>query len=151
MSKAEQVYAYIEKDVLALVLGLKTFHKYLFGDSFVIYSIHQQLAVLLTYDKPVPVRSAARTQRWTLLLVAYGYWWVYCKGSDIGNNDAHSKCFTECATADVGMVDPQMAPNPTGVCLHRKEVCSGARGHTLVAHTLGASVRDEFHNSRQDH
>ncbi|XP_040072060.1 uncharacterized protein K02A2.6-like [Ixodes scapularis] len=35
--------------------------------------------------------SAARMQRWALLLAAYDYKWVYRKGSDIGNADALSR------------------------------------------------------------
>lgn len=36
LSTAEQGYAHIEKEALAVVFGLKKFHKYLFGRSFVI-------------------------------------------------------------------------------------------------------------------
>lgn len=91
LSKSEQAYAHIEKEALAVVFGLRRFHKYLFGRSFSIYSDHQPLLGLLAHDKPVPAMAAARVQRWALLLAAYNYRWVYRKASEIANADALSR------------------------------------------------------------
>lgn len=91
LTKTEQAYAHIEKEALAVVYGLKKFHKYLFGRKFVIYSDHQPLAGLLGEDRPIPAMSAARVQRWALQIAAYEYKWVYRKSRDIGNADALSR------------------------------------------------------------
>ncbi|XP_040071486.3 uncharacterized protein K02A2.6-like [Ixodes scapularis] len=91
LSKAEKGYAQIEKEALAVVFGLKKFHKYLYGRNFSIYSDHQPLAGLLGHEKQIPAMSAARMQRWALLLAAYSYKWVYRKGSQIQNADALSR------------------------------------------------------------
>lgn len=80
-----------KKRPLLWYLASKSFHKYLFGRSFVIYSVHQPLAGLLGNGKPVPVMSAVRMQRWALLLASYDYRCVYRKGSDVGNADALSR------------------------------------------------------------
>lgn len=91
LSKAEQGYARIEKEALAVVFGMKKFHKYLFGRSFVIYSDHQPLATLLAHGKPVPVMAAARMQRRALLPEAYKYKCMYRKDNNLGNADALSR------------------------------------------------------------
>lgn len=91
LTKTEQAYAHIEKEALAVVYGLKKFHKYLFGRKFVIYSGHQPLVGLLGHDKPIPAMSAASVQRWALQIAPYDYKWVYRKSRDIGNADALSR------------------------------------------------------------
>lgn len=80
-----------EKEALAVEYRLKKFHKYLFGRKFGIFSDHQPLVGLLGHDKPIPVMSAARVQRWALQIAAYDYKWVYPKSQVIGNADALSR------------------------------------------------------------
>lgn len=91
LSKAENGYAQIEKEALAVVFGLKMFYKYLYVRKFSIYLDHQTVAGLLGHGEQIPAMSAARMQRWALLLAAYSYKWVYRKGSEIQNADALSR------------------------------------------------------------
>lgn len=91
MSKAEVGYAQLEKEALAVVFGLKRFHKYLYGRNFMIYSDHQPLAGILGHGKPIPTLAAARLQRWALVLAAYSYKWVYRKAQHMENADALSR------------------------------------------------------------
>lgn len=91
LSKAEIGYSHLEKEALAVVFGIKRFHKYIFGREFTIYSDHLPLKGLLGHDKPIPASAAARMQRWMLLLAAYRYTWQYRKGQSVANADALSR------------------------------------------------------------
>lgn len=91
LSKAEIGYSHLEKEALAVVFGIKRFHKYIFGREFTIYSDHLPLKGLLGHDKPIPASAAARMQRWMLLLAAYCYTWQYRKGQSVANADALSR------------------------------------------------------------
>lgn len=91
LSKAESGYAHIEKEALAVIFGIKRFHKYLYGREFTIYSDHLPLEGLLGQTKPIQQMAAARMQRWMLVLAAYRYKWVYRKGAQVANADALSR------------------------------------------------------------
>lgn len=54
LSKVEKGYAHIEKKALAVVFGVRKFHKYLFGRKFSIYSDYQPLLGILGHHKLVP-------------------------------------------------------------------------------------------------
>ena len=73
LSTAEQNYAQIEKEGLALVFGIKKFHKYLYGRKFTLVTDHQPLMVILGPKKSLPTLAAARLQRWAILLLGYQY------------------------------------------------------------------------------
>ncbi|XP_049527925.1 uncharacterized protein K02A2.6-like [Dermacentor silvarum] len=91
LSSAEKGYAHIEKEALAVVFGVKRFHKYIYGREFTIYSDHLPLASLFGQTKPIPQMAAARMRRWMLLLAAYQYKWTYRKGAQVANADALSR------------------------------------------------------------
>ena len=61
LAPAEKRYAQLEKEGLAIIYGVKTFHQYLFGRRFTIYSDHKPLQHLFSESRPVPVLASACT------------------------------------------------------------------------------------------
>ena len=73
LTKAESNYSQIEKEALAIVFGVKKFHKYLFGRCFSLITDHKPLLSILSAKAEVPSVAAARMQRWAVFLSAYSY------------------------------------------------------------------------------
>ena len=91
LKKSETNYAQLEKVALAMIFGVKNFHKYLYGRSFTLATDHRPLVTILGPTKAVPQLGAARMQRWALILQAYSYDVEYRPGSEHCNADALSR------------------------------------------------------------
>lgn len=91
LSAAEKKYAQCEREALALIFGLKKFHRYLYGRNFTIYTDHQPLLGILGEEKPTPALAAARMQRWAMTFAAYRYRLKYRKGKNMDVADALSR------------------------------------------------------------
>lgn len=91
LTPAEKKYAQCEREALALIFGLKKFHRYLFGREFTIYTDHQPLLGILGQERPVPTLAAARMQRWAMVLAAYKYRLKYRRGKNMEVADALSR------------------------------------------------------------
>ena len=87
LSKAEQKYAHLDKEGLAIVFGVRCFHPYLFGRQFTICSDHKPLQHIFSETRPIPTLASARIQRWALTLSAYNYKIQYKPGKDNSNAD----------------------------------------------------------------
>lgn len=73
LSPVERNYAQEEKEALSLIFGIHKFHQYLYGHTFTLVTDHKPLTTILGPKKGSPALSAARMQRWALLLSAYTY------------------------------------------------------------------------------
>ena len=73
MAPAENNYSQVEKEALAIMCGVRKFHKYVWDRHFKIYTDHEPLLGLLGEMKPLPQHSSARLQRWALLMQGYDY------------------------------------------------------------------------------
>ena len=91
LSKAELKYAQLDKEGLAIIHGVKKFHQYLFGRSFIICSDHKPLQYIFSETRPIPNLASARLQRWALTLSAYKYQIRYKPGKDNSNADVLSR------------------------------------------------------------
>ncbi|XP_051783661.1 uncharacterized protein K02A2.6-like [Erpetoichthys calabaricus] len=91
LSKAEQNYAQIEREALAIVFGVRKFHQYLYGNKFTLLTDHRPLTSILSPSKSTPSMAAARMQRWALLLSAHDYTIQYRKGALHANADGLSR------------------------------------------------------------
>ena len=63
LTQSERNYAQIEREVLALVFGVKRFHQYLYGWKFTLLTDHRPLTTILGAKKGIPPIAAARLQR----------------------------------------------------------------------------------------
>ncbi|XP_046744301.1 uncharacterized protein K02A2.6-like [Diprion similis] len=90
LTKAEQNYAQIEREGLAIIFGLKKFHIFLAGRKFVLITDHKPLKIFGN-KSGVPVMSTARLTRWAIILSSYQYDIKYKPGKDMGNADGLSR------------------------------------------------------------
>lgn len=90
LTDAEKNYSQLDREGLAVIFGLKKFHKYVFGRPFTILTDHKPLITLFNEMKQVPSTSL-RVQRWALLLRGYEYHIEYRPGQSNGNADCLSR------------------------------------------------------------
>ena len=83
LSPAEKNYAQIDKEGLAVIVGLAKFQKYLWGRPFLVVTDHRPLLCLFGEKRAVPQMLPPRTQRWALTLVAYEYQIMHRPGLSI--------------------------------------------------------------------
>ncbi|XP_058038252.1 uncharacterized protein K02A2.6-like isoform X1 [Ahaetulla prasina] len=88
MSAAERNYSQLDREALAIVSGVKKFHKYLFGQQFEIVTDHRPLLGLLAGDRPTPAALSPRLTHWTIFLAAYSYKLSHRPGKYLGHADA---------------------------------------------------------------
>lgn len=86
LSKSEQSYSTIEKELLAIVWATKYFRPYLFGRKFKIITDHKPLTYLFSMKDP-----NSMLVRWRLKLQEFDYEVVYKKGKENTNADALSR------------------------------------------------------------
>ena len=91
LAPVEKRYSHLDKEALAMVFGVKHFHQYIYGRSFVLLSDHQPLMHILSESKATPAMASARLQRWALLLGGYDYRIEYRAGAEQANADALSR------------------------------------------------------------
>ena len=95
---------------------MKKFHQYLSGLKFTIKTDHKPLLGIFGEAKPIPTLSAARIQRWALLLSGYNYTLEYKRGEDNANADGMSRLPVDNkgevsqATNDIFMLSLDRAP-----------------------------------------
>ena len=93
LNTAEQNYSQIDKEELGFVhvWSLKKFHTYLYGRRFTLITDHQPLTAIFSPVKNLPSMTAARLQRYDLLLAGNQYDIVYWRTSDHGNAGGMSR------------------------------------------------------------
>ena len=91
LKPAEKNYSVLDKEALAVVNGVKKFHCYLYGRSFMIQSDHKPLEKLLHEKNNLSHMAAPRIKRWSLELSAYDYAWKYRSGKSMCHADALSR------------------------------------------------------------
>ena len=91
LSKSEKNYSQIEREALALIFGVKKFHSYLFGRKFVLVTDHRPLTTIFKPTARTPPITAARLQRWGIILSAYDYDIFFRSTKAHANADALSR------------------------------------------------------------
>ncbi|XP_043911581.1 uncharacterized protein K02A2.6-like [Protopterus annectens] len=91
LTPAESNYSQLDKEGLAVMFGIKRFHKYLYGRKFTICTDHKPLLSLFNEMKAVLQMVSPRIQRWAVTLRAYEYEIVYKPGKHHSNADALSR------------------------------------------------------------
>ena len=100
LSPAEKNYAQIDKEALAIIYGVKRFHRYLNGQKFTICSDHKPLMYIFGEHREISTTASARIQRWALTLMGYQYTIVHQPGDQLANADGLSRLPTPTATPD---------------------------------------------------
>ena len=62
LTKSETAYAQIEREGLALVFGVRRFHRYLYGRSFILVTDHRPLCKIFGSKEGIPNMAVARMQ-----------------------------------------------------------------------------------------
>ena len=88
---AEENYAQIDRESLAIIFGVKHFHNYVYGRPFTLVTDHKPLVSQFHEHKLLPPMASARIQRWAIALAAYDYKLVYRRGQDNGIADLLSR------------------------------------------------------------
>jgi len=86
LNKAQQNYSTTEKELFIMVIAMKNFHSFLFGNEFDCYVDHQPLSWLLTCKKP-----NSRLARWLIRIRNYTFKIHYKSGKTHTNADALSR------------------------------------------------------------
>ena len=73
LTKSQRNYSQLDKEAFSIIFCLKRFHQFLYGCLFHIITDHKPLLQLLCEHKTVPVHTAARLQRYSLILASYNY------------------------------------------------------------------------------
>ena len=71
LSSTERGYAQLEREALALINGVRQFHKYLIGRKFTLVTDHRPSLKILGSKQGISTLAAARLQRWAIVLSAY--------------------------------------------------------------------------------
>ena len=85
----EQKYSVVEKECLAVVLGIRAFEVYLLGRSFVLQTDHRALKWLQSFKE-----KNSRLARWSLALQPFNFVVQHRKGTENANADALSRLAT---------------------------------------------------------
>ena len=73
LTKSQRNYSELDKEACSIIFCFKRFHQFLYGRLFHIITDHNPLLQLLGEHKHVPVHTAARLQRYSLIIVSYNY------------------------------------------------------------------------------
>lgn len=90
LTDTQKKYPQLHRKALAIIFGVKKFHKYIAGRKFTLVSDHQPLREIFNESKAIPVAND-RLQKWAIYLSAYDYTIQYRKGSKLAHADALSR------------------------------------------------------------
>ncbi|KAK2724118.1 hypothetical protein QYM36_002454, partial [Artemia franciscana] len=92
LNTTEQKYSQIEKELYAIVFGIRHFHQYLYGHSFVVVTDHKPLETLINRSMQ---NSSPRLQRMLLLIQPYDLTVIFRPGKEIPVPDTLSRLYLQ--------------------------------------------------------
>ena len=94
LTVAEQKYAQIEREALAIIWSAKKLSKFLLGKPFCIIMDHKPLQYIFGPNRSIDNVTAARLQRWAIHLFAFEYNIEAVKSEEVPVADLLSRCGT---------------------------------------------------------
>ncbi|XP_015118224.1 uncharacterized protein K02A2.6-like [Diachasma alloeum] len=91
LTVAERNYAQLDREALALVFGVKSFHQYVWGRKFWFETDYKPLKFIFDPNRSLPNMVAGRVQRWAVFLASYDFILEHIKGTDNGSADCLSR------------------------------------------------------------
>ncbi|CAD6196084.1 unnamed protein product [Caenorhabditis auriculariae] len=91
LTETEKKYSQIEKEALALIFGVKKFHKFIYGRRFTLRTDHKPLLSIFGNKNGIPVHSQNRLVRWAIILLGYNFHIEYVNTDKFGQADALSR------------------------------------------------------------
>ncbi|KAG5872496.1 hypothetical protein JTB14_025029 [Gonioctena quinquepunctata] len=91
LSSSERRFAQLDREALALIVGVNKFHNYIYGRNCEIRTDHKPLLGIFGNNKSIPEVIPPRMLRWILILSSYDYKLVYVPGTQIPHADALSR------------------------------------------------------------
>lgn len=91
LSENQRKYAQIDKEVYAIVYGIKKFHQFIYGNKFTLITDHRPLVQIFWPTKGLLVFSAMRMQHYALFLQGYNYTIKYRKSEEHSNAECLSR------------------------------------------------------------
>lgn len=82
LTSAEDNYSILDKELLAIIFGVKKFFQYLIGIHFILQTDHKPLLKLFGENQGLPQMAASRLQRWAHTLSGFNYSIQYIKSKD---------------------------------------------------------------------
>ncbi|PIO69892.1 hypothetical protein TELCIR_08274 [Teladorsagia circumcincta] len=104
LTAAEKNYGQVEKEGLALVFAARKFHRYLHGRHFRLLTDHKPLLAIYGSKEGIPVYTANRLQRWSLIMMNHNFTIEYRTTSNFGQADALSRLIADQPTPQEDVV-----------------------------------------------
>lgn len=136
LSASECNYAQVEKEALAIVFGVKKFHKYLFGRKFTLLTDHTALTSIFGPRKGTPALAAARLQRWAIILSGYTYEIRYRKSAQHGNCDGLSRLPVVTSESEIEEKTEQYVSFINEIPISSKQVAEDTRKSPVLSSVL---------------
>ena len=91
LSTSDRNYSQLDKEALAIIVGVRKFHQYLSGRRFTIHTDHKPLMHLFGEHCGIPQLPSAKIKRWALILGSYAYSVQYKPDKDLQHADGLSR------------------------------------------------------------
>ena len=82
LNAAERNYSQFDREALAIVFAIRSFHQYIYGREFDLETDHKPLIYIFGEKKGLPQMAASRVQRWAVFLSGYNFKIKHIKGKE---------------------------------------------------------------------
>ena len=101
LTPAQQNYAQIDREGLAVIHAVSKFHRFIWGRPFTLVTDCEAIQRILNPSKSLPVRTGHRLQHWAAILQAYQYSLIHKKAEHLVVADALSRLPSPITVEDV--------------------------------------------------
>ena len=122
LNKAQLNYTVSEKELLAIVIGVKRLDIYLRGRPFEIYTDHRPLSFIL-HNRLNELGLSGRLARWAITLSSYQFTCIYVPGSRLADVDAISRIDHDEVCNEDEITDNIMALRSHGSLPKEPKIC----------------------------